>query len=235
MPTVCGSCMHHDREQQVVILRVIRVKAMARSLAIWGKHNPWLHRYLVVKLISGVDFDLHLGCKIEFKPLQVDKQHGWKFLELCAFVCRLLAMTLSVILVVTIQSLGQNFLVHRFVDIGTISYTDVHLIKRLVAGAFIRHVAALDVCPHLPLEEFVKHALRLRALHFLLKIITQQPHELLDVMLLESLLLIPTKRLGEFFGLDGFIAKLHFTKQALQRECYAPLWGLGRAGTGTSG
>ena len=189
-------------------------------------------------------------------------EHGGQRLERNAFLRILLAKSLRLVLIVTLQRLLLDVLVQRSVEIVATLNGHLKVVEILVASGHVLHVYAAQVVGELAAEEMRHGSLDacglpngttpvsgwlqtdagLSCLHLLLQLVHENPVELLDVVLHESVVpgqahdahqvirdvhragerqagsRVPAETFGQLFGADARVAVLQLEEDALQRK-----------------
>mmetsp|Transcript_1048 Transcript_1048/g.2442 ORF Transcript_1048/g.2442 Transcript_1048/m.2442 type:complete len:420 (-) Transcript_1048:691-1950(-) len=203
----------HQHAVQAVQVAHFAIRLGAEVLAV-----PHVQIQLIWKLVAVVDLDHHITGKVVLEALQLELQHGREILEQHPLARILHAMTVCLVLVLTVQHLHRAVLVKAVIHVLAAFHVQLQVHEALCPRRLVIYVDTLNVVPRVPLKQLLNDALHARALHLLLQLLAQHAVELLHIMLHEGVVGVPAKRLGEHLGRSRGRLELHFVKEVLKRE-----------------
>mmetsp|Transcript_9499 Transcript_9499/g.22726 ORF Transcript_9499/g.22726 Transcript_9499/m.22726 type:complete len:282 (-) Transcript_9499:207-1052(-) len=158
---------------------------------------------------------------VKVEALQLQVQDRGELHKPDALLCTLLSIAFSLIKVVTVKHLIRSELFHGLLyglEVVSLLALDVQLnvIKRFAAFGSVVDIEALDVVFHLAFEEPLDGAIHWSAFHLLLQSITQDPVQLLRIVLGECICGVPTKGLHQLLAVDSLLGGLQSVKDILQ-------------------
>mmetsp|Transcript_37895 Transcript_37895/g.96229 ORF Transcript_37895/g.96229 Transcript_37895/m.96229 type:complete len:242 (+) Transcript_37895:376-1101(+) len=198
---------------QPIDVHYVRVSGCREVTALLAVHvkRRW-------KLEALVDLRHRVGREIVFEPPQMQLEHGGQRLERNPFLRILLAKSLRLVLILALQRLLLNVLVQRSVQIFATLHGHLQVVEILVASGHVLHVDAAQVVGELAAEQMRHGSLDASGLHLLLQLVHEHPVELLDVVLHESVVRVPTETFGQLLGAHARVAVLQLVENALKRQ-----------------
>mmetsp|Transcript_15423 Transcript_15423/g.33400 ORF Transcript_15423/g.33400 Transcript_15423/m.33400 type:complete len:250 (-) Transcript_15423:783-1532(-) len=130
-------------------------------------------------------------------------------------------MALRLIEVVSIQAFFCCKIPERLFDIPQLSPVfcldvELNVVERLVALRLVVNVDALNVVFHLSLEEVFDGSVAGSALHLLLQTVTEDPVQLLGIVLSEGIGRVPAEGPHQFFTVHSLVGRLQLVENILE-------------------
>ena len=152
---------------------------------------------LKIKYVTELKFqillDNLLDLQIELISLKRYLHHWWQFLKSDKLGCILLAIIISLVLILSIESFFLDVLFETFLDVSIAAHSQLNCVKSVIPTRLVVDIDTLNDVLHVAFKKSIESALYGRVLHLFVKLITKNAIEFIHILLRIDVLSIPAE------------------------------------------